>query len=572
MAPVTGTNGNDIITFQGNLQQYTATLVNPYSGETIFVDAVKNVNTTTYNGLAGTDLISMSAYGDVLHLNDGSGNATISSIERIVAGAGGDVIILADSTLVLGDILVAGGEEDDIIWTNAGNDTVLAGDGDDIVDGGPGNDSLSGENGNDRLSGGAGNDLLNGGNGNDTLYGGTGNDRLLGGSGDDGPGSNPALYAHTVTSTHSFTGADYYLSYYNQPSNINVPVPNQGISTGNAAISFATTITATYLFSEAGYQNSLGFYKIGADGTIGNVEIVMKNQHAYAYGTVFTYDYDGAAGDSLGSFLVANGNAVNALYRNTDFSTGTLAFIYDYNGANERAANIADDGNFVSLIFTDGANEYVFNVDTYHSALSGGVPSLNRDGLVHAMSGLADPSDPAVLRVGYEDLNYLGDADFDDVVFDIRVTSQVREVLGDADADYLSGGEGNDTLYGGFGDDILVGGIGANNLYGGDGADIFAFDAIDGLVDKIHDFQGGPGGDTLNLTNLLTGFDPLSDLLNDFVRMVQNGANQEIHVNADGDVGGAFTHLATIINGTGAADLDALLGSGHLVLDHNVVV
>jgi len=303
MAPVTGTNGNDIITFQGNLQQYTATLVNPYSGETIFVDAVKNVNTTTYNGLAGTDLISMSAYGDVLHLNDGSGNATISSIERIVAGAGGDVIILADSTLVLGDILVAGGEEDDIIWTNAGNDTVLAGDGDDIVDGGPGNDSLSGENGNDRLSGGAGNDLLNGGNGNDTVYGGTGNDRLFGGSGDDvlygddGPGSNPALYAHTVTSTHSFTGADYYLSYYNQPSNINVPVPNQGISTGNAAISFATTITATYLFSEAGYQNSLGFYKIGADGTIGNVEIVMKNQHAYAYGTVFTYDYDGSAGD-----------------------------------------------------------------------------------------------------------------------------------------------------------------------------------------------------------------------------------------------------------------------------------
>lgn len=578
MAPVTGTNGNDIITFQGNLQQYTATLVNPYSGETIFVDAVKNVNTTTYNGLAGTDLISMSAYGDVLHLNDGSGNATISNIERIVAGAGGDVIILADSTLVMGDILVAGGEEDDIIWTNTGNDTVLAGDGDDIVDGGPGNDSLSGENGNDRLSGGSGNDLLNGGNGNDTLYGGIGNDRLIGGSGDDvlygddGPGSNPALYAHTVTNTHSFTGADYYLSYYNQPTNINVPAPNQGISTGNAAISFATTITATYLFTEAGYQNSLGFYKIGADGTIGNVEIVMKNQHDYAYGTVFTYDYDGAAGDSLGSFLVANGNAVDALFRNTDFSTGTLAFIYDYNGANERAANVADDGNFVSLVFTDGANEYVFNVDAYHSALSGGVPSLNRDGLVHAMSGLADPNDPSVLRVGYEDLNYLGDADFDDVVFDIRVTSQVREVFGDADADYLSGGDGNDTLYGGFGNDILVGGIGADNLYGGDGSDTFAFDAIDGLVDKIHDFQGGAGGDTLNLTNLLSGYDPLTDLLNDFVRMVQNGANQEIHVNADGDVGGSFTHLATIINGTGAADLDALLGSGHLVLDHNVVV
>ncbi len=58
-----------------------------------------------------------------------------------------------------------------------------------ILSGGDGNDILTGSNGPDNLAGGAGNDMLIGNGGNDVLDGGagddklTGNDLLLGGTG-----------------------------------------------------------------------------------------------------------------------------------------------------------------------------------------------------------------------------------------------------------------------------------------------------------------------------------------------------------------------------------------------------
>src|SRR5690606_24919320 len=53
------------------------------------------------------------------------------------------------------------------------------------LNGGNGNDLLFGQGGDDTLNGGAGNDILIGGVGKDTLLGGEGNDLLFGGKGDD---------------------------------------------------------------------------------------------------------------------------------------------------------------------------------------------------------------------------------------------------------------------------------------------------------------------------------------------------------------------------------------------------
>ena len=297
----------------------------------------------------------------------------------------------------------------------------------------------------------------------------------------------------------------------------------------------------------------------------------MKNQHDHSYGTEFTYQYNGVEGDTLGTFLIADGMSHSAAYRNADLTAGELHFIYDYNGPNQRPAHIDDDGNFVSLVFVKDGVETVFNVDVYHSSLSGGVPSLNADGLVHAMSGLADENDPGALRIGFEDMNYLGDADFDDVVFDIRVANKVIEIFGDPDNDVLFGGAGDDTLYGGFGNDVLIGGGGADHLYGGDGSDIFVFDTLDGYADTIHDFQGGAGGDVINLTDVLSGYDSLTDAFNDFVMMTQNGADAQIWVNSTGAAGGDFVQLATILGGTDGVDLAGLLAQGNLVLDQAAV-
>jgi Ca2+-binding RTX toxin-like protein len=78
-----------------------------------------------------------------------------------------------------------------------GNDSLFGNIGDDRIDGGPGNDSIKGNDGNDVLTGGAGNDILYGQVGNDILNGGLGNDKIVGGDGDDsltGDAGNDRLY------------------------------------------------------------------------------------------------------------------------------------------------------------------------------------------------------------------------------------------------------------------------------------------------------------------------------------------------------------------------------------------
>lgn len=577
MAPVVGTNSNDVIGFQGTLQQVTGTYINPYSGLSVNINDIYFVNQTIYDGMGGNDLLNMSPNGDFIMLNDGNGNATIRNIESIAAGAGGDAVLLSDAVLQLGNMLISGGDSDDIIWGNVGDDTVTGGNGNDIIDGGPGNDTLNGDGGNDTLFGWTGNDRLSGGTGNDTLFGGAGDDRLSGGDGDDtlygdnGPNSNPADFTHNETLSFSFSGPVYGVALGHGP-NVYIPTGNLAVSAANVTVSYATTITATYVFTEAGYANSLGFYRVSADGTIHDVDVVMKNQHQASYGDQFTYSYNGVAGDSLGMFIVANGYNMDTAYKNTDLSSGTLNFIYDYGLVTQRVATVNDDGNHVSLVYNDGVNNTVFNVNTYHSSLSGGASELNKDGIPHMVSGLADANDPGSLRVGFEDLYFLGDADFDDVVFDIRVASQTMEVFGASDNDYLVGGNGNDILYGGFGNDVLVGGSGADHMYGGDGSDIFAFDVLDANTDFIHDFQTGAGHDSINLTSLLTGYDALTSAINDFVHLVHNGANDDLYVNVNGAPGGTFHLLATIVGGVGGVDVATLLSDGNLVLDHNVII
>jgi serralysin len=73
----------------------------------------------------------------------------------------------------------------DFFFAGAGNDTVLGGSGNDALRGDAGNDELLGESGNDFLVGGSGSDRLNGGAGNDTIDGGSGKDTLTGGTGFD---------------------------------------------------------------------------------------------------------------------------------------------------------------------------------------------------------------------------------------------------------------------------------------------------------------------------------------------------------------------------------------------------
>jgi Ca2+-binding RTX toxin-like protein len=94
-------------------------------------------------------------------------------------------------------------------------------------------------------------------------------------------------------------------------------------------------------------------------------------------------------------------------------------------------------------------------------------------------------------------------------------------LYGRAGNDVLLGGKGGDFIKGDEGDDIIIGGADRDYLFGGEGSDIFKYDATslnEGVnhIDTIMDFQGGVGGDKIDVSELLdmvgyTGNDAIAD-------------------------------------------------------------
>jgi Ca2+-binding RTX toxin-like protein len=722
MADVTGTNGNDFLFFNGTMQQFSATIINPYSGQAISIDEEKNVNSSSYEGLAGFDTLLMSNVGDVLFADssvDASSAGTsaamliLSSVERIIAGEGGDVIVTASTNFDLGDTIIEGGGADDIIWSNVGDDELFGREGDDIIDGGPGNDILNGGDDNDVLSGGAdadllngekgddtlmfesdftfdniyygvnvgspgidgsgtwkmvggtngsldtfnggdgfdtiemtsgndafflqnpyydahadstvfrivdveqinagdgddivdltdntleygdiiinggdgndylwssvGNDTLDGGNGTDNLWGGIGNDILLGGDGNDivigGPDRDSGAI-ETTTLDYTFSSDVIFPDLIERTDIHDLAPPRDdalGIAAGDLSVNYKTTATITFQFTGAGYNNSLGFYSIASDGTIQSTVMAFTNVKDYNPGDSVTVDLPGTPDTDFGFFIVSNGDNKNNGYNKMDLDNGEFRFVYKYGKGDERDANITDAEKDVKLVFygNDGSEEVVVgsNNHIYHTTDRGGATNLNSDDAVHVVSGLVDENDTGTLRIGFEDLKNLGDADYNDVVFDLEIEAQTTETLLVNDNDVLYGGAGDDVIDGGVGNDVLIGGLGNDELRGGHGKDMFVFDVLDGMLDTIEDFELGI--DSLNITDILSGFDPLSDAISDFVQLTQGISGTELSVNADGDIGGSFDTVAVVETGLDGASLADLINAGSLITDQSFVL
>lgn len=130
-------------------------------------------------------------------------------------------------------------------------------------------------------------------------------------------------------------------------------------------------------------------------------------------------------------------------------------------------------------------------------------------------------------------------------------------------ADTLYGDEGSDALYGGNGDDILTGGEGRDFLYGNGGADTFIIDEMVS-IDRIRDFQLAEG-DRIDISNLLTGFNPLSDDINDFVAIQIAGPTRtNLRIDADGD-GSGYDFAAIIFGNLTGQTVDSLIANNDLI-------
>src|SRR5262249_30689070 len=129
-------------------------------------------------------------------------------------------------------------------------------------------------------------------------------------------------------------------------------------------------------------------------------------------------------------------------------------------------------------------------------------------------------------------------------------------VQSDNGTDTLFGGDGNDTIRddyendskdGGIGDDSfeLVGYNTGNDTYtAGDGRDRYQLYAHDSwnVVSTINDFEGGPGGDLIDLSstfaNLIGYVANTNPFTTGYMKIVDTGADSELQIDWNGAAGG----------------------------------
>jgi len=142
-------------------------------------------------------------------------------------------------------------------------------------------------------------------------------------------------------------------------------------------------------------------------------------------------------------------------------------------------------------------------------------------------------------------------------------------LYGEEGNDILRGDEGVDLLYGGTGNDILIGGAQADIIYGQSGQDIFGFTSIDGTIDQIRDFTLlGASRDSLNITDILNGYNAASDDLNDFVLLRTRSSDRtDLFINQDGQ-DDDWTQIASLRSSdlTGVS-IENLITSNQLITD-----
>jgi hypothetical protein len=117
-----------------------------------------------------------------------------------------------------------------------------------------------------------------------------------------------------------------------------------------------------------------------------------------------------------------------------------------------------------------------------------------------------------------------------------------------------------------FNTTFLSGGDGLDTLYGSSGLDVFVFEAATAYndLDVIENF--GYSLDSIDLSDLLTGYNALTDDINDFVQLTEGGGNTTIAVDANGTAGGSSFSNVTIVNGVTGMDLDTMEIDGTLIV------
>lgn len=399
-----------------------------------------------------------------------------------------------------------GGSGVDTLYGNGGDD-VIRGTG---VTGGSFTEknTIYGGDGNDTIFADNAGDYLDGGTGNDVINGGVGVDTLIGGTGDD--------------TLKGGRGNDTYIFNYGDGNDLIEE------NRDNDTIVFGAGITAAMLDIT---RLNINDVIIMIDGGLGGS--IELNWQTYGAGYIVeTIQFD-------------------------DASTLDLTLLdYTLHGtsAAETLYGVYVGGSGVDTIYGHEGNDVIYGYRTIADY---------DDNFLYGGTG----NDTVFAAHG---VDYVEGGEGDDLVYGYNGND---EIYGGAGNDNLRGGNHDDVLYGEAGDDILlgennndilIGGLGIDTLTGGGGYDTFTFQSGGSFdnVDTITDFNSTY--DSIDISDLLVGYDPLTDAITDFVQITDDGVNSTLSVDADGGAN-AFVAIATLTGKIGLTDEEALETSGTLI-------
>lgn len=484
----------------------------------------------------GNDLLDGGAGNDLMTGGGGDDTYVIDSIDDLaaeIAGGGTDLVLTNLSAYTLrvhtenltftgsGVFVGTGNNLDNRITSGDGNDMLTGYDGNDMLIGGAGGDRMIGGTGNDTYtvdsvddliverdsegydtvlaslagytltngvealiyagpddfvgSGNALDNLLTGGRGNDTLIGGARNDTVDGGGGSD-------LLVGGV-------GDDIY--FVDSPFDVIVEYDGEGNDT--VRISYGTETLGDFV-ENLSFTGTGNFSGTGNDldniltGGAGEDRLAGGDGNDWLVGGAGADWLIGGRGDDVFEIDSVTDTAIELFGEGSDTIRTTLAtYVLD---ADVEALVFTGTGNFVGTgnaldnsVAGGGGND-VLDGGAGRDALAGGngddIYIVNDDGddtVVELADGGYDTvrTTLASLKLGaeLEALVFTGTGDFTGI--------------GNALADRITGGAGNDVLIGDAGDDILDGGVGSDRLEGGADNDTYVIDSSDDMVVETAD-------------------------------------------------------------------------------------
>lgn len=461
------------------------------------LDGGTDSDTASYAGIttAVTVNLSSAAVAGVAagQAGGGAGTDTLVSIENVLGGSAGDLLVGNDS-----DNRLDGGAGNDTMQGGSGNDTYIVDSSTDVVTelSGQGNDTVrtalalyttladNVENliftgignfsgaGNalaNSIQGGAGDDTLAGNDGNDTLDGGAGDDSMVGGAGND---------VYLVNSLRdSVTEADA-----------------QGSDTVRTTLS---TYQLGNHVENLTYTGPIGFY--GAGNSLNN-SITGAAADDTLIGGLGDDVLNGAEGSDLASYASAAGAiTVNLLLGTVSGNQGndtlvSIERVIGGAGGDTIIGNDADnllDGGLGNDTMRGGLGNDVYVVNSQSDVVDER-PGEGNDTVITSLGEYTLGAD------NIENLEFFGD-----LTHRGYGSNQANRIVGGTFNDELDGAEGNDTLiggggndslYGGLGDDLLSDGVGFNVLAGGEGNDTYV--VTDKRVDRVLEYSA-EGTDTV---------------------------------------------------------------------------